>query len=150
MRTPLLILSTALLCSAAIPEESPAQITIGALTHRVEPPGNGIAGYKPVDFTTRLTNTSKEPIWFYAQRRTSPFYVTLSRPTPKSQWTIQLEPECSLGAQFHKLEPGAFISFDAFVHDHPGHEFRVEMDIYRSPDKKAKPFKVSSEAIVIK
>ena len=149
MRTLLLILST-LLCACAVPETHPARITIGALTHRVEPPSSSIAGYRSVEFPVRLTNTAKQPIWFYAQFRESPFHNTYSRPTSNSRWTIQTQPMCGVGADFHKLEPGASISFKAWVPRDAAHEFRVELPIYRSPDNKTKPLNLSSEAISIK
>ena len=150
MKTLLITVLTALLCACASADTPPARITVGALTHRVEPPSGSIAGYKSVEFPVRLTNTSKQPIWYYAQLRKLPFHTTLSRPTPKSKWTEQTFPVCGLGADFHKLDPGASISFEAWVPDDTGHQFRVEVPIYRLPDTKAKPINLSSEAILIK
>lgn len=64
----------ALLSTCAIAETPLASITLGPGKYGVEPPGSSIAGYKSVEFSARLTSTSKQSGWYYAQFPTMPSY----------------------------------------------------------------------------
>ena len=135
-------------CAVALPP--PAQITLGAPKHLIEPPSSSIAGYESVEFAVHFTNTSGQPIWFRAQLREPPFYRLFIRPTETSPWADHTQMECGLGADFHELAPGGSISFTVWVSAHEaGHQLRVELPIYQSPKYTTKPLTVRSEATPI-
>ena len=136
-------------CAAAVP--LPARLTLGTPKHRVAPPSSVIAGYESVDFSVRVTNTSKQPIWFYGQLRQLPFYRLFIRPTASDRWTDRTMPGCGMGAEFHEIAPGASSAFTVFVPGREtGHQLRVELPVYESPNDNAKSLSITSDATPIK
>ncbi len=150
MKILFLTFTAAFLSACAVATRPPATISLGAGKHRVEPKSSSIAGYESVEFPARLTNTSKQSIWYYAQFRELPFYSLLVRPSGDAHWTDRTQPMCGLGADFHQLAPGASMPFRVWVPAlDVGSQLRVEIPIHSVPNNKPKPHEVSSPATPI-
>lgn len=148
---PLLFTCLAALLSTCATAETPlASITLGPGNYRVEPPGSSIAGYKSVEFSARLTNTSKQPVWYYSQFPTMPSYRQFVRASAEAQWKDRTQPMCGVGAGFHPLAPSASVAFGVWTPaSDVGGQFRVEISIYSSPDFKSSTQPASSPATPI-
>ena len=122
-----------------------ASISLGAPRLEVAPPGSSISGYKTVVFPVRAKNISRKPVWVYGIGPDWPIHTLFIRQADGFPWTDETLAMCALGAGFHELAPGTSTTFTVFVSaEEVGHQIRIELPVYVSPDPQTEPLCVSS------
>jgi hypothetical protein len=136
-----LVIAVLSACSATAP---PVRLTLGAPTDH-----KAVSGL--VVFPAHITNHSKEPVWFYGNCvPTMPYYSAFTRKSKADRWEELPYSQCGLGATAYEVAPGATKSFQSVApSDEAGHQYRIELDIYKSPTSPKKMLQVSSEPTLI-
>ena len=127
-------------CSATKPA---IQLTLGVPMHH-----RSVSGL--VEFPARITNTSKQPVWFYTWLPDRPYYRAFTRQSKSDRWEELPYSMCGVGATEYELAPNASMRFPTVApSDDAGHEYRVELSIYKSRGGQTKPFSVTSASAII-
>ena len=143
MKTLLIPLSIAVLsgCSATKPG---VQITLGVPKNDKSVPGL-------VEFPARITNTSKQSVWFYGGMPNMPYYSAFTRSSKSGRWVELPSNICCIGATAYELARNASMRFKANAHaEDAGDEYRVELSFYTSPAAQTKSFSVTSAPAIIR
>ena len=142
MKILLIPLSIAMLsgCSSNTPA---VQLTLGVPKHLKTEPGL-------VEFPARIANTTKQPVWFYTWMPHRAYYRAFTRQSESDRWEELPYSMCGVGATEYELAPNASMRFPTVAPaDDAGHQYRVELSIYKSRGGQTKPFSVTSASAII-
>ena len=68
-------------------------------------------GYEMVEFTARLTNTSRESVWIFTEPSEAPYCRVFVRESAGVAWAEHPLERCGFGASLYQPDPGDFASF---------------------------------------
>ncbi len=106
--------------------------------------------YESALFTGRFTNTSAEPIWYYAYMPEHPWFRTWVCSPGNVEWTDETFYPCLTWAHFAQLQPGDSLLFKANASaSDAGGSIRVELQLYAEASFSSPTFLVSSPDVVI-
>lgn len=129
-------------CSTA---KGPIRLTVGAPVHDKK-----ISGL--VLFPVRLSNDSKQPIWYSANIVPwMPYYRAFTRPSKFGRWKELPYGMCSVGAKDFEIKAGAFAMVETVAPlDEAGYQYRVQLSVTKERGNRAKSLKITSEPVVIR
>ena len=103
-----------------------------------------------VEFPARITNTSKQSVWFYGVAPDWPYYSAFTRSSKSDRWVELPYGMCGVGATAYELARNASMRFKAIAPaEDAGDEYRVELSFYTSPGGQTRSFSVTSAPTII-
>lgn len=130
--------------------QTPASLTLGVGEYWARDSRTAFGTFAGVSFPACLSNTSAQPLWYYAQWPKDPWVRKWVHRPGSDAWTDETFRLCGLGVKLHQLAPGEAVTFKSSVSiDQVGGCLRIEIPLYAGPSAAQASYLASSSEVPI-